>query len=342
MPRRPLVLICGFALVAAARAAEFSWEPSGVASRLDQDPLIEVDRSSLAVTHYFDPVDDAAGPYGLASFLDPATRVSASVEREESRVLPFFFIGPSPPPLSELVTETDEYSVGGRYVFPESKWYAGGRYRQGDVDESRFSTATTESDGYGVLAGKYFGTATTLELTYDSFETRRERPVLCFFAPGCPVGATTTETTQTDEWGIAAQHVLRGRALTYSLSGRIAATRADLTVRAPLVLPTFPVPGVVLGPVAGFLALPSNFELDLGDFRVYSVAGELFPTPRVGVRIGYSRWDGDSSIDDAYDVTATWFVARSVGLAFTFSRQRGEGVIGNEVDTAALRIVGRF
>src|SRR5262245_17939839 len=116
MSRRLCFLVC-FLLAATARAEEFAWEPSGFASHLEQDPLFEVDRSSLAFTHYFDPVDDAAGPYGLAAFLDPGTRVAAAVDHEKNTSNT---IGGTPGPLPvppALVTESDEYSVSGRYVF---------------------------------------------------------------------------------------------------------------------------------------------------------------------------------------------------------------------------------
>lgn len=338
----PVAIIACAVAVSAARAAEFSWEPSGFASSLEQDPLLDVDRSSLAVTHYFEPVDDAAGPYGLATFLDATTRVSAAVDREASR-LHVRSLGPALFP--DRTTDTDEYSVGGRYVFPMSRWYAGGRYADGDVDESPLrATRTTESHDYGALVGKYFGAATTLELAYALSETRMETSPLCSLPP-CLL--SFAQEVATEEWSVAAQHVLRGRALTYSLSGRIDDTRAEVTIDLPA--PTFrsPPPGTVVGPlppgpIVGGVVTAFPAVLDLGGFRVYSVAGEIFPTQRVGVRLGYSCWDGDSSIDDAYNVTATWFVTRNVGLAVTLSRQRGEGVLGDESDTTALRVVGRF
>jgi hypothetical protein len=77
---------------------------------------------------------------------------------------------------------------------------------------------------------------------------------------------------------------------------------------------------------------------------VYSVGGEIFPTQKLGVRLGYSRWDGDSPIDDAYDVSVTWFVTRRVALGFSFADQRNEGdsPFVDDTETAAIRVVGRL
>jgi hypothetical protein len=75
------------------------------------------------------------------------------------------------------------------------------------------------------------------------------------------------------------------------------------------------------------------------------VAGEIFPTPKLGLRLGYSAWDGEFAPDvDSYDLSATWFATHKVGIALTFSQQRVRGAFFDrlESDATALRIVGRF
>src|SRR6185436_17686709 len=69
--------------VFAAPAEEFSWQLSGAMRRADAGA---VDRDSWAIdaTYYMKPIDDAAGPYALASFLNPTTRVSAAASRSDS------------------------------------------------------------------------------------------------------------------------------------------------------------------------------------------------------------------------------------------------------------------
>src|SRR5688572_16639727 len=125
-------LIASFAgcfAAGAVQAAEFSWEPSGVANEAEQNS-VDTDRLSFGITYYFDAVDDTRGPLALAAFIDPATRISASFGRENGSVLaPFTF-----PTLTGLDTTTEESSVAGRYVLPASKWYFGGGYTNGDLD----------------------------------------------------------------------------------------------------------------------------------------------------------------------------------------------------------------
>jgi len=95
--------------------------------------------------------------------------------------------------------------------------------------------------------------------------------------------------------------VLRGRVLTYALSGAVVTTSGEVTLRLPAItVPSFPLGP--FGPAASQSTEARTIETDLGAFDVCSVGAELFPTAKLGVRIGYSRWDGDSTADDAYDV----------------------------------------
>jgi len=82
-------------------------------------------------------------------------------------------------------------------------------------------------------------------------------------------------------------------------------------------------------------------ESSLDRYLVYSVAGELFPTRKVGVRIDYAGWDDSSTLDCTYDVAATWFVSRNVGLRFVLGRQHAHANLG-DTDVAAVQATGRF
>jgi hypothetical protein len=80
------------------------------------------------------------------------------------------------------------------------------------------------------------------------------------------------------------------------------------------------------------------------------VGAELFPTAKLGVRIGYTRWDDDTPADDAYDVAATWFVRRDLGLEVSYSKQSADGdpftVFMDDYfdhsETVAIRVIGRL
>src|SRR5215471_19695853 len=65
----------------AALAGEFSWDLSGGASQSTFGEMVDTDGSALAATYYFDAVDDSQGPYSLAAFFDPASRVSLAMTR---------------------------------------------------------------------------------------------------------------------------------------------------------------------------------------------------------------------------------------------------------------------
>jgi hypothetical protein len=302
----------------AVQAAEFSWEPSGVANEVEQDS-VDADRLSFGLTYYFDSVDDTRGPLALAAFIDPATRISVSFDRAKGSVpdpqAPFTF-----PVFSTGDATTDEYSVAGRYVLPASKWYFGGGYTHGDGDPPpRFTPIDGDIEGYGLVVGKYLGADTTLELAFDSSDVRTDLNPSCTVAP-CSVQAIET---QSDAWSIAAQHVWRGGPVAYSLWGRFARTEASVAFETALP--------------------PSTVESDFRPWDQYSVAGEIFPTQKLGFRVGYSWWDGKNGPSvDVYDLSATWFATHKVGIALTFSQQRMRSGSFYDNDATALRIVGRF
>jgi hypothetical protein len=77
----------------------------------------------------------------------------------------------------------------------------------------------------------------------------------------------------------------------------------------------------------------------------------VFPTAKLGLRLGYTRWDDDTPADDAYDVAATWFVRRDFGIQFIYSRQNFDDIGSiflftdddfDAADTATIRLIGRL
>jgi hypothetical protein len=106
-----------------------------------------------------------------------------------------------------------------------------------------------------------------------------------------------------------------------------------------------PPPSFATIPSGGFIAaLPD--EISLGRINLYSVGTELFPTAKIGVRVGYTRFDGDDSFDAseyAYDVGVSWFITHHVGLEFGFARlEPEESDFLEPTDRASIRMIGRF
>src|SRR5262245_49904857 len=138
-----------------ARADEFSWQLSGVTNRLEAGDFT---RDSWAVdgTYYVKPIDDSNGPYELASFLHPTTRVSAAASHTES--------------FSEFADDPTAFTLNGAYVLPGQKWYFGANYAETDLGGVVPPVTRSDAKGYGALAGRYFGASTTLELGLNRSE----------------------------------------------------------------------------------------------------------------------------------------------------------------------------
>jgi hypothetical protein len=364
-----------------ARAEEFSWEVSGAASRTERDPFFDTDRSAIAATRHFGGgVEDGKGPLALASFLSPSSFVSAAVSQEKVELHPIdvSFDPPSspvppiplppitPPPgivasiPSDFAAETDLYQIGGRYVLSRARpvWYFGGDYTAGDA-EPPLQTLITEQelDAYRLFAGRYFGARTSLDVALDRSESRTEGTgIACVVNAFCAAIIPQSSRTKRDTASVDVLHVRTFRSLTYSLSARIAQTSGEIVLESgsfelPLPSAPFPTigipvpPGVVIRPLPSVAVPARTTAISLDRFNVYSFGGELFPTPKLGVRLGYMRWDGAPAQDDAYDVATTWFVTRNVGLRFSMSRQRADEAVNSEfryTDAAAVQVLGRF
>jgi hypothetical protein len=295
------------------QAEEFSWQLSGVTSRTEIGDF-HTDGWAVDGTYYVNPIGDGAGPYALASFLNPTTRVSAAASRIDSD----FFDHPS------------AYTLDGAYVLPGERWYVGANYAKSDPGDRALNVTRDDGKGYGVLAGRYLGADTTLELGLGRSEHNLESWT-CPLGVPCFVGSPAiipfaTETT-TNSVSLDVFHVRRFRSLTYSLQGGVSQSEAEIAVVSP------------------DLSLVPASPGDGGSVRAYSVAGELFPTNRLGVRVGYSESHSDIGLDsDGYDVTATWFIKPRIALQFSLSRTSRDDIPTDfaDVDNAAVRFIGRL
>jgi hypothetical protein len=294
----------------AVRAEEFSWQLSGVTNRFETGHF---HRDSWAVdgTYYVNPIDDSAGPYALASFLHPTTRVSAAASRSES--------------YSQIADDPTAFTLNGAYVLPAEKWYFGANYEKADLDGVALPVTRSDQKGYGVLAGRYLGASTTLEFGLGRSEHRLESSLCTVAAPCPPFALPYSEETTTDSVSLDVLHVRRFRSLTYSLQGSVSQAEADFEVSSPLV-PAMQGSGPTL--------------------RVYSVAGELFPTNRLGIRLSFSRPDGELAPDaESYEIGANWFFKPRMAVQFTLSRTSRDDIpLGGieHSDSAGIRFIGRL
>jgi hypothetical protein len=286
-----------------AAADEFSWQLAGGASRVEAGDF-DSDSWSMDATYFVNAIDDSAGPYALASFLNPTTRISAEASERGS----------------DFAGDPTAFTLRGTYVLPAARWYVGSSYARSNEDYTSPFYSQSDPKSYGVLAGRYLGASTTLELGFGRSERDFETRLSCPLGVPC-LGLPLSVETTTDSVGLEVFHVRQFGSLTYSLQGRISESETDEHVSPST--PLFP-------------------QADGDAFRVYSVAGELFPTDRLGVRIGYSRPDGYDS--DSYNVAATWFFKPRIAVQFELGRSTIDDAPAGfgESDSAAVRFIGRL
>ena len=335
--------VCALALGPASAYADYSWELSGRAGQSESGGYLESEAAALSVAYHFDPVEDGSGPPALAGFFDPATSVSITASQDQLRTGGTVQVGPTVT-VFEYETEVSDYAIGGQYLLPRSKWYAGGRYSSRDFDEplqSGVTQSSTDENAYGLVAGKYFGTgATRLQLSLERSENETERSInYCLIALLCINGVSRTEQA-TDQARVDVMHVRRFRSATYALFGGVSEVSGRLDIlptvlAVPSRLPASPAP-----PGLAAIAGVSSTGFDLGPIRSYSVGAELYPIAKLGVRVGYSRFDGQTSQDDAIDLRLSWFFRPSIGLELSVAREESDFEF-LDADRAALRVIGR-
>ena len=280
-----------------AHAEEYSWQLSGIARRAETFGL-DTDSWAVDGTYYVNPIDDGDGPFALASFLNPTTRVSAEASQTD---LPFDFLA-----------DPAGYTLSGAYVLPGQRWYVGANYA--NADDAVRSTQY-DSKGYGVEAGVYVGANTTLELGLGRSEESWVTASFC--SSTVCLGPWIETDTTADSVGFEVFHLRRFRSLTYSLQGRVSESETEVR---------------------------SSSSLQAADglpLRTYSVAGELFPTKALGVRLGYTQVESESYDGHSYDVVGTWFFKPRFAIQLGLSRESLD-LRSDETESAAIRFIGRL
>jgi hypothetical protein len=308
-----------------ASADEYSWEISGSRSQADFSGSSGTTNTSAAATHYFTPLDDTLGPQRYLAFLSRSSQISATVRRDTREYLAFGYSSTLPAAtLANLTDRTDAYGIGGRYVWRESGWYAGGAADRASTDAGQAFVTGATLNSFSAFVGKYLGRSTTLDLTLESMEGRTDvEPTVCANLP-CVVPTVTK--TFTDSVGLGVQHLGRLGAMHYVVAGRVSPSRTEVRSKAAVVLPP---PGLVTS------------SLWTERRRSYSASGELLPTTRVGVRVDYTSFGNDLARGDAYVLAATWFFKRRVAVQFS-GLHTNPGGSAPSYDGWAMELLGRF
>ena len=385
------VLFAGLAVAPPATADEFSWQVSG--SYLDDDmgDAVESDRSSLTATRYFPPVDDEAGPWELAPFLNRSSRVTVNIARSTLReqltpwlaaygaagadvlrggvAAPVIAVPPAltvdepyPSPFAlpadlhlESGMDATDYAVHGRYVWRGTGWYAGARAERGDLDpvpESPSSATNFFHDRMGLLAGRYIGSRTAVEVRLASGTQNQQTrstgyfPVPVFgdggfsdapFFPDSDIvglppfvdpwfGSIDSET-ETEDVGLSVRHVGDAGEMTWSVAASVLSSRWDTRMLLPGGGAVFYTSGAIGDPPdrdrivvdAGWLYPTEIFES--GRERHYDAFFSLFPTRALGVHLGLSRVDaGEFGSSSLVSLSANWFLIRDAAAEIELAR----------------------
>ena len=298
------------------------------------------------------------------SWIEAAASARATTKTRRPRWYPSRLIPllppPPPSPPTTVVTRAAAYSLSGRHVWRTTGWYAGASLAETEAaDPAPLSTSSAWSATSAQRAlelGKYVGPSTAVELSLEAAETSLTSdiplscvPPLCYVAPA---RITTTLETELESIEVSALHVGRLGRMRYSLTGGITTSEVTATidvVATPLTLPTVPalmptpvtIPGgIVVGGVYSPLTPSSASERN----ERYALAGELFPTQGLGIRLGYARWDGDEPLGERYELGTTWYFKPSIGAQVALSRAKSDLPITTmrDVDTVALQLIGRL
>ena len=326
IPRFHRVLgLCALAFSSAA-SAQFSWQVAG-SYRDDSSNVLDSNQTALSATYYFSQIDEQDSPLELAPFLNRSSYVTiegAWGERSGSyHYAPDGLLSPETDEIEiDLGADTSEYAVSGRYVWPDAGWYVGGRIERGHIDRrgDRLLLETdTDSEGFDLRVGKYLGYGTALELRIGSaVRTRIEE--LNFPRLNAEIDFGTE--TETDHAELSVRHagILDNRI--YWLAANVGRVRSDTRRIAP----------------AAFQP-DSGLERSTSGSR-YGFAAGLYPSRTFGVRLFYSRTDGDSSLTG---VSASWFFVPNAAVELGIARTKFDfEQFPLDMDSVTLRLLARF
>ena len=353
-----VVLAAGL-VPADAFAEPFSWQVSGRYDDIDAQADLKTSRSSVRATYYLSSVNDQAGPYELAPFLNRSGFVAVATGRTKLREqllatvsgtglpgdgrLPDDAIvlgtaGGAGPAFGGFAVESgvdsSDYTVHGRYVWTGTGWYAGARARRGVADlmpQLAIARSTVEQDSTGVFAGKYFGARTTLEVDLGS-DTVSQELQISPFGIGAAIGFPTvvfdlqTRTdTETENARLSVRHVGQLAGSSVALSASAGASRSESRFRVAAPADVFASLNP-FGPGEGqrFAGNPDwapgePFESERE--RRFSLSGALFPTQALGVRLTFSNSDHDTlGSGDLVGLSANWFFVRNAAAQIELVR----------------------
>ncbi len=182
-----LILGCCFATAASAEDYDFELGLSyghgstdyTVASTLNGIPMpslgmttisTDSDNVDLVGAWFYSGLSDSEGPKSRAAFTSRASSLAMGYSRSEVSGSSVFTEDPFPPVAATFDATTDEISLNLRHVWRDSGWYALAGISTATLDGSSVidgnpGSGELDTSAYVLGVGKYFGKATTVDLS---------------------------------------------------------------------------------------------------------------------------------------------------------------------------------
>lgn len=262
-----------------------------------------------------------------------------------------------------LDAEASDYAVSGQYVWPEAGWYVGGSLDRGTAAAERptvrcgfnrfefvsewcemdLGESETDSEGFDLWVGKYFGNETSLDLRIGS----NVQATMEEFDLGLPFRSLTDylfelesgSETETDSATLSVRRAGLLGSSVYWLAANVTSNRSDFRP----VLP--PIPGIDLPPDLGLSTRSNRYGFTAG----------LYPTRTLGFRMRFLRGDRGGGLTG---VSASWFFVPRAAVEVRLTRVEfdfepfadspstpypASYLAGPDgLDSISLRLLGRF
>lgn len=379
--KRTAVVLLTILYCAVSHAREFNLELAGTLSGEDFDHAFNADVFTIDARYYFHAVSDKDGPYREAAFINPASSIAVSYGSAELDE-------------ADSISESDDWQLQGRYFNRAHGWYISAGFGQGESDtregpqvpnqavdvlggsivplQQALIVLETDADSknYSLGLGRYFGSRTTLDLSYTRNEIDADTRLtscfdvlpLNFFSQPLdgllcsPSPFITQAETETDHWQVAVKHLGDVAHLPLALRGAIgylkSSTETELRFSGNIPVAE---PGIRIAlsaddfadlialdpfPFTGAIAIPQPTSFTDEGWNA-AVDVTLFPRKNLGITLAYDYADIEDIQTKTYGATVEWFITHGVAVSLSYTNIDFDNNFGSR-DSVALRLSGRF
>ncbi|MEQ8692440.1 MAG: putative porin [Pseudomonadales bacterium] len=284
------------------------------------------------ITWHFDDVDTRQGPLNEAAFLSPQSAVYVGWSQTDLEIAGLT-IGGFPVTLGQDTT-TRATTLGGRYVFADSRWEIGVQGRRDDNDG--MFTSFDEVDTYAARLGYYITPHMKVSTGYmwsDESETTMTSGV-CFpfpLVPDCVVEIRNSFEIEAKEYDVDLAYLRPFKNGWLAAGGGYSQAEVESTsiILLEQVTPTMR------------LTLANQSISDKSELNTAQLYGGWYFNARTGIKATISRADPESgSALMAYSLTGHYFITEAFKVALSVTQQERErfGLDEDDALTAGLSL----